>query len=70
MAEKETVKNNTTRYKTENCKVLLYDPKNKVLDILFKGYGIRINNAENPQSEYIKVKYRGEIGCSNFVCKL
>lgn len=56
--------------KTEKCKVLLYNEKTKELDINFKGYGIRLNNADNINSEFVSVKYCGEIGKPNFSCKL
>ena len=57
-------------YKTERCKVLLYNKRTKVLDINFMGYGIRIPHAEHIDSDYVTIKYRGEIGKPNFVCEL
>lgn len=58
------------RYKTEKCKVLSYDKKTKELDIDFKGYGIRLNNINKIESDFVTVKYYGEIGKPNFLCEL
>ena len=65
-----TTRNVTEKYKTEKCKVLSYNKKTKELDIDFKGYGIRINNVRNINSDYVDIKYIGEIGKSNFSCEL
>ena len=65
-----TTRNVNEKYKTEKCKVLSYNKKTKELDIDFKGYGIRINNVDEVNSDSISVKYRGEIGKSNFSCRL
>ena len=65
-----TTKIATEKYKTEKCKVLSYNKKTKELDIDFKGYGIRLNNAEIINSDYVDIKYIGEIGKSNFSCRL
>ena len=60
----------TEKYKTEKCKVLSYNEKTKELDLDFKGYGIRINNVDEIKSDFVSVKYRGEIGKPNFSCRL
>ena len=65
-----TTKTVTEKYKTEKCKVLSYNNKTKELDIDFKGYGIRLNNAEIINSDYVDIKYIGEIGKPNFSCEL
>ena len=65
-----TTRNVNEKYKTEKCKVLSYNKKTKELDIDFKGYGIRINNVDEVNSDFVSVKYRGEIGKSNFSCRL
>ena len=65
-----TTKIATEKYKTEKCKVLSYNKKTKELDIDFKGYGIRLNNAEVINSDYVDIKYIGEIGKPNFSCEL
>ena len=65
-----TTKTVTEKYKTEKCKVLSYNNKTKELDIDFKGYGIRLNNIDKINSDFVFVKYRGEIGKSNFSCRL
>ena len=65
-----TTKIATEKYKTEKCKVLSYNKKTKELDIDFKGYGIRLNNAEIINSDYVDIKYIGEIGKPNFSCEL
>ena len=65
-----TTKIATEKYKTEKCKVLSYNKKTKELDIDFKGYGIRLNNVRNINSDYVDIKYIGEIGKPNFSCEL
>ena len=65
-----TTRNVNEKYKTEKCKVLSYNKKTKELDIDFKGYGIRFNNVDDVNSDFVSVKYRGEIGKPNFSCKL
>ena len=65
-----TTKIATEKYKTEKCKVLSYNTRTKELDIDFKGYGIRLNNAEVINSDYVDIKYIGEIGKPNFSCEL
>ena len=65
-----TTKIETEKYKTEKCKVLSYNTRTKELDIDFKGYGIRLNNAEVINSDYVDIKYIGEIGKPNFSCEL
>ena len=65
-----TTKIETEKYKTEKCKVLSYNKKTKELDIDFKGYGIRLNNVRNINSDSVDIKYIGEIGKSNFSCRL
>lgn len=66
----ESKKTTSQRYKTEKCKVLAYDEFTKELDIDFKGYGIRINNVGKLDSDFVSIKYRGEIGTPNFTYKL
>ena len=58
------------KHKTIKWKVLAYNTRTKELDIDFKGYGIRLNNVEIINSDYVDVKYIGEIGKSNFSCEL
>lgn len=57
-------------FKTKICKVLKYDKYNKILDIDFDGFGIRLNNIEFHNGETVNIKYKGEIGEANFECKL
>lgn len=57
-------------YKTETCKVLHYNKSTKELDIDFKGYGIRIFHVQDTPSEYVTIKYRGEIGKPDFKYEL
>ena len=65
-----TTKILTEKYKTEKCKVLSYNKKAKELDIDFKGYGIRLNNVNDINTNSVSVKYHGEIGKPNFSCRL
>ena len=66
--------NKLPKYKTEKCRVLSYNSKTKELDVDFKGYGIRLNNVlknvKNVDSNYVYIKYIGEIGNPDFSCKL
>lgn len=59
----------TEKYKTYKCKVLHYDKKTKILDLDFKGYGIRLSGINNANSDFYLLKYRGEIGKPDFFCK-
>lgn len=68
--ENKNATKNEPRYKREKCKVLSFNEKTKELDIEFKGYGIRLYDASKPDSEFVFVKYRGEIGKPNFQYKV
>lgn len=68
--ENHITQKNNKKYKTEKCKVLSYNRTTKELDINFKGYGIRLNNIGIIESDFITIKYYGEIGKPNFSCKL
>lgn len=57
-------------YKEKECKVIGYNKITNSLDISFSGYGIRINNVKDFQGDTVVIKYKGEIGKSNFECKL
>jgi len=57
-------------FKTEKCKVLLYDRNLKTLDIDFNRFGIRIDNVDDCGLDYVSVKYKGEIGSPYFTYKL
>ena len=56
----------------KNCEVINYNKSTKTLDIKFSGYGIRIKGVEyfNNNNGFVIVKYKGEIGKSNFVIKV
>lgn len=58
------------KYKTKKCNVLSYNADTKELDIDFSGYGIRLYNVSENIGANVNIKYRGEIGTSNFICKL
>lgn len=58
------------KYKTKKCNVLGYNTETKELDVDFSGYGIRLYNVSENIGDYVNIKYRGEIGTSNFVCRL
>ena len=59
-------------FKEKECEIINFDNHTKSLDINFDGYGIRIRNVEFSVNNNlrIKVKYKGEIGKSNFVVKV
>ena len=58
------------KYKTKKCNVLSYNKASKELDIDFNGYGIRIKNVDTIDSDFILLKYSGEIGKPDFSYKL
>lgn len=58
------------KFKTEKCKVLLYNKIAKELDVSFSGYGIRLHNVNKNIGDFVNIKYRGEIGTSNFEYRL
>lgn len=66
----ENLNVNNNQYKTENCKVLSFNPAIKELDIEFKGYGIRLHYSGVINSGYITVRYYGEIGKPGFRCQV
>lgn len=68
--KEETNTFETIKYKTEQCKVLSFNPNTKEIDIDFKGYGVRLKNAEYAESGFVLVKYSGEIGNPDFTCRL
>jgi len=57
-------------FKSVKCKVLIYHKEINALDIDFMGYGIRIDEVDECNSEYVNVRYKGEIGSPNFTYKL
>lgn len=59
-------------FKEKECKVIRYDNSTKSLDINFDGYGIRIRNVKFSYNNdvIVNVKYKGEIGKSNFIVKV
>lgn len=58
------------KFKNMTCKVLNYNESTKEIDIDFNGYGIRISNVNRKVQDTIIIKYRGEIGQPDFVCKV
>lgn len=57
-------------FKEKECQVIKYDKSRKTLDVLFDQYGIRIFNVENFNGDTTTVKYKSEIGKSDFICIL
>ena len=64
--ESKKTSSNAEKYKKEMCRIIHYSENKKLLDVNFKGYGIRIKNAENIKGDTVIVKYKGEIGHKNF----
>lgn len=56
-------------YKIKVCRVIEYNPITHKLDIDFNGYGIRLYNVQDFSGNKAKVRYRGEIGKTDFVCE-
>jgi len=65
---KNNFKNNG--FKTKECKVIAYNKRTNTLDVKFDGYGIRIKDVKDFSGDTVEVKYKGEIGKSNFEYKL
>ena len=63
-------KKNRIEYKEKECKVINYNKITNSLDISFDGYGIRFNDIKDFIGDTVIVKYKGEIGKSNFDYKL
>lgn len=65
-----TIKSQKIEYKEKMCNVINYNSKEKYIDVMFDGYGIRIKNINSFDGELAKVKYTGEIGKPNFTCTI
>lgn len=65
---KNNFKNNG--FKTKVCKVIAYNKRTNTLDVKFDGYGIRIKDVKDFSCNTVELKYKGEIGKSNFEYKL
>lgn len=58
-------------FKEKECKVINYNQSAKILDIKFNEYGIRINNVDSfIETNMVIIKYKGEIGKSDFMVKI
>lgn len=57
-------------WKEKECRVVGYNMRRKALDVLFDEYGIRIKDADPVNSDFVVLKYKGEIGKPNFEYKL
>lgn len=57
-------------FKTKECNVIAYNKITNTLDINFDGYGIRIKDVADFTGDTVTIKYKGEIGKSNFEYKL
>lgn len=57
-------------FKEKECKVISYNEKSKSLDVNFEGFGIRIKNVNHFEGQTVVIKYKGEIGKSNFEYKI
>ena len=72
LSNQKKTKNNikNTGYKDKVCKVLKHDKCNKILDVMFSCYGIRILNVENFSGDSVTIKYKNEIGNPDFEYKI
>lgn len=57
-------------FKEKECKVISYNKILGTLDIKFDEYGIRIKDVKDFSGNTVIVKYKGEIGKSNFEYKI
>ena len=65
---KNNFKNNG--FKEKICNVISYDKHKKLLDVKFDKYGIRIKDVGDFDGDTVTIKYKGEIGKSDFEYKL
>lgn len=71
--KKNSDRNHGTGFISKKCTVLWYDKISHVLDVEFDGYGIRISDVRDFKGcigSIIDIKYKGEIGNSNFQFKM
>lgn len=61
---------NKNAYKEKECKVIFYNKRTNTLDIKFDNYGVRIKDVKDFSGDTIIIKYKGEIGKTNFEYKL
>lgn len=57
-------------FKQKTCRVLRYNKDFKELDIDFEGYGLKIKDVDECNSNTVVVDYHGEIGTPLFTYKL
>lgn len=59
-------------FKEKECEVINHNKYTKTLDIRFDGYGVRIKNIDsfNNNNGFTIIKYKGEIGKSDFMVKI
>lgn len=57
---------NKKSFKEKECKVIAYNKRTNTLDVNFDGYGIRIKDVKNFSGDTVIVKYKSEIGKSDF----
>ena len=74
-ATKETSNKSRSRrkedYKVKECKVMRYNKNTKTLDVRFDKYGIRLKDIDDVEiNDTVLVKYKGEIGKSDFSIKI
>jgi hypothetical protein len=63
-------KNLKPLYKFQECRVINYDDKLKILDVYFNEYGIRLTDIKDFSGDIAKIKYTGEIGKPDFIYQL
>ncbi len=69
---KKKLKSNLRKaeFKTKECSVISYNKQANTLDIMFDKYGIRIKNVKDFTGDVVNVKYKGELGKSDFEIEL
>lgn len=70
MKEESLPKKSRNTFKTKECRVIEYHKRTHYLDVDFDGYGIRLKDVKDFTGDVVSIKYKGEIGKSNFIYKL
>lgn len=71
--KQEKISNNHKQkniFKEKICDVISYNKKERTLDVVFDNFGVRLKNIDNFKGDKALIKYKGEIGKSNFICKM
>lgn len=70
-AVENKVSDNKNHKRSQNCEIISYDNKKKILHIIFDNFGIQIPNVDaRPEKNIVAVEYQGKIGSKDFSFRL